>query len=340
MRSRRRKKKKRGIILVVLLLVLLGGGAGAFWMLQHEDEKAVQVPIASGPIINPLTGLEVESLPSRPFILSMDNAEGARPQSGLSKADIVYEFPVEGGMSRLEPIFYSQVPGKVGPARSARPYFVDLAREYRAVFCHHGWSPKAKAYLETGVVPYISAFTDTDIFYREAERKSPHNSYTTGNDIWTTIRGKGWDLKQGVRQFRFLKNTETQTGDLASEIAVNYTGTKNKYVYNGETGSYSRFVNEEPYIDNETGAQITTSNIMIQKVDSKVLDDKGRLSIDMTSGGDAILFTDGTALKGKWSRADLDSPTMFSDLQGNEFKLSPGTSWIQVVDDGVEVEYK
>ena len=81
-------------------------------------------------------------------------------------------------------------------------------------------------------------------------------------------------------------------------------------------------------------------NILVQKVKSKVLDEKGRLKINMTAGGDAMLFTNGTVAEGKWSREDLDSPTIFTDKEGKEFKLNVGTTWIQVVDDNTEISYK
>ena len=73
---------------------------------------------------------------------------------------------------------------------------------------------------------------------------------------------------------------------------------------------------------------------------SSVLDDKGRLQIDMCAGGDAVLFTNGTAVKGTWSREDLDSRTVFIDTEGNEFRLTPGNSWVEIVDQNCSMEYK
>ena len=75
-------------------------------------------------------------------------------------------------------------------------------------------------------------------------------------------------------------------------------------------------------------------------VTSSVLDGKGRLSINMCAGGDAILFTGGVAVKGTWSREDLDSRTIFTDLNGNEFRLTPGNTWVEVVDQNCKMTYK
>ena len=93
-------------------------------------------------IINPLTGIEVESedaLPARPVQVSIPNdTYGAVPQSNISYADIIYEFPVEGELTRLQAIFYSEFPDKVGPLRSVRYYFVDTATEYKAFHVGYG----------------------------------------------------------------------------------------------------------------------------------------------------------------------------------------------------------
>lgn len=341
MRSYRKKTRRKNsslkIVLIVLAVVVVGGGAAVFVLFGAGSGW----PDIKQPKTNPLTGEIVTELPSRPFILSTDNDSGlARPQSGISKADIVYEFPVEGGASRLEPIYYSKVPGKIGPARSARPYFIDMAREYKAVFVHHGWSPQAKKYLESNVIPYISAFTYTDIFYRSTDRNAPHNSYTTGEDVWKKIKEKGWDEKQEPRSFQFLGENETAGGESATDIDINYPVTKNNYKYDEKKMLYKKSVNGEIYTDKETDKQITTKNILVQKVKSKVLDEKERLKIDMVAGGDAMLFTNGVVMEGKWSRKDLDSPTIFTDKDGKEFKLNVGNTWIQVIDDEVKVEYK
>ena len=70
---------------------------------------------------------------------------------------------------------------------------------------------------------------------------------------------------------------------------------------------------------------------------SKVTDAKGRLQINMCEGGSATLYTAGEVIEGTWSRADLDSRTIFVDKDGNEFQLTPGTTWIQLCDQGCKV---
>ena len=153
-------------------------------VIEEEEEEVVEEEPKA---INHITGEAVEDdeLPARPLIVSIDNVGSAIPQSWTSMADIVYEFPVEGKQTRLQAIFYSEFPEEFGPIRSTRPYFVDLTREYKGVFLAHGWSPDAKKYLKSGVVPYINAMdTDCD-FYRVSDKSAPHNSYIK----WSEVKG-------------------------------------------------------------------------------------------------------------------------------------------------------
>ena len=72
----------------------------------------------------------------RPLAVMIENHADSRPQSGLSRADVVYEAVAEGGISRFLAVFYcgaaagSAKPYDVGPVRSARTYFLDWASEY------------------------------------------------------------------------------------------------------------------------------------------------------------------------------------------------------------------
>ena len=93
-------------------------------------------------------------------------------------------------------------------------------------------------------------------------------------------------------------------------------------------------------LDKETGKSIEVDNVLVQYVKSKVLDAKGRLEIDMCAGGDAILFTGGVAVKGTWTRDDLDSRTIFKDESGSEFRLTPGHTWVEIADQNCELGYK
>lgn len=347
--SKKKSKKKNRTPLAILIILLLIGATSAGLYFTGNMPFTTPEPVDNRPI-NPLTGLRAETLPNRVVQFSIDNVE-CRPQSGLSKADIIYEFPAEGGLTRLQAIFYAETPDVVGPIRSARPYFIDLAREYNAVFVHHGGSQAAFDYLDTGVVDDISTNTNYNIFWRSDTRYAPHNSMMNYADLWEVIRERSIDVLKEMRTFTFApevtEDDDKKTNDdeepvvpTVTAITVDNPYTLVEYKYIQETNLYEHYVDGELYIDAENDLPITESNILIQYVSSRVLDKYTRLAIDMTAGGKALLFTGGNLVEGTWSRADLDSPTIFTDGEGNEFVLTRGKTWIHVIDQNSEVTYK
>ena len=132
------KKKNLKVIFAAAFVVALAMGMFALTGCGGSSTEQAAEP---EPIINPITGVEVESedaLPARPVQVSIPNdTYGAVPQSNIRQADIIYEFPVEGELTRLQAIYYSDIPDKFGPIRSVRYYFADLATEYKACIYHY-----------------------------------------------------------------------------------------------------------------------------------------------------------------------------------------------------------
>ncbi len=366
------RNKKTLVLIVALLVLCITLTLVITGCSKNGDSEEVEKVLYT----NPLTGIESEEPieAARPLQVSIDNVGAAIPQSWLSKADIVYEVPVEGNQTRLQAIFYGQFPENFGPIRSTRPCFVDIAREYKAVFLAHGWSPEAKTYLMSNVIPYINAMNSDIGFYRVSDKPAPHNSYVSWENVKSRIEEKGWwDEKQDLTHFQFLeivepveeeeeeesvfdflKNDEEEEEKTeepveevienpstpATYISLNYGAAACEYTYNPETNLYTRTRNGNQYIDKETGESITTSNVIVQRVSSSVLDQKGRLNINMCSGGKATLYTGGKAIEGTWSRASLDSRTVFVDENGNQFQLTPGTTWVQLANQSCRVSHR
>ena len=293
---------------------------------------------------NPLTGEQTEEqvTTARPLVVSIDNVNEAVPQSWLSKADLVYEFPVEGEQTRLQAIYYTEFPEEFGPIRSTRPYFVDLTREYQGVFLAHGWSPEARDYLFTGVVPYINAMNSALEFYRVEDKPSPHDSYIKWETVKEEINARGWwDEKKEITPFAFLEEGVESVGKRVEKVDFSYVASDCEFTYDAETNKYVRTIdNGAKYIDKETGESISVSNVLVQMVKSVEVDDKGRLRIDMCAGGDALLFTNGKVVKGTWSRESLDSRTVFVDNEGNPLLFSVGHTWVEVADQNCDIDYE
>lgn len=336
------KKKSKGLkILIAVLAVLVFGGAAGMVLLSGGSNEEPDLQ-QEGVYINPLTGeaTETEIEAARPLIVSIDNVGDAIPQSWLSKADMIYEFPVEGRQTRLQAVYYSEFPEEFGPIRSVRPYFVDLAREYDAVYLGHGWSPEAKNYLFTGVVPYINGMNSSLDFYRSSEKEAPHDSYLAWSEVKSKIDEAGWwSENHEITPFSFLEDREAVQGERTGRIYFKYASSKCEFTYDRGKNTYTRTINGKEYVDLETGEPIECTNILVQRVHSTTLDAKGRLKINMCAGGEAMLFTNGKVITGTWSRADLDSRTVFKDSSGNEFKLDAGKTWVEVTDQNCIVTY-
>lgn len=335
-----KEKNGRAVFAIIIILVVTAAVGGFFLLKKDQPKPAPKVEPEKTALINPLTGLEVKSLLDKPLMFSTDNDSYlARPQSSIGKADVVYEVPIEGGGSRFEMIFYENLPGKVGPLRSARPYIVDIAREYDAIFIHNGWSQDAKMYLESGVVDYIPGALNWDYFYRSNDRNIPHNCYTEGDKILECAQKKGYTEKTNLESFEFLKKDDKISGEEANVINCDYVAARNQYIYNKEEKNYARYTGGDAFTDKETGEQVKCANVIFQKVGIKVLDDQGRLAIDMTEGGEATVFTRGKAISGTWSRNSLDGRTAFKDENGQTIKLAPGTTFFQVTDYTVKTSW-
>ena len=137
----------------------------------------------------PLTGLPVSPAVAarHPIAVMIDDLGPARPQSGLSKASIVWQAPAEGGIPRYMAIFQDTLPKSIGPVRSSRLYYIAWAAEWRAVYAHAGGSPQAKATLAAkGHGQYVyngDEFRFSGTFHRITTRLAPHNLYTTGAQL-------------------------------------------------------------------------------------------------------------------------------------------------------------
>ena len=335
--------KSKIIILVICVLLAAGGLAAVLYFNGGDKVKQEKKPEKKEATVqvNPLTGLELTGKEmTRPFVVSTDNDSYlSRPQAGLSQADILYEVPIEGGGSRYEPIYYSQEPGLVGAIRSCRPYIINIAREYKAVLVHNGKSPQAKAIFDT--IDRVSAEDDFEIYHEEDNPNLPGNLYTYGKEVVKRMAKRGFDKEQDLRTFQWLKDDDQVDGKDSDTITINYAdGAYNTFKYDEGTKLYTKYVKDSPLIDANNSKEVTCANILVQEVPFKIYDgEEERLEIDMTAGGKATMFTQGKAVKGTWERADLDSPTIFKDKEGNEFRMTPGVTWIQIIDSTVKFEY-
>ena len=266
----------------------------------------------------------------------IDNHPDARPQFGLAAAKVVYEAPVEGGITRYMAIFDSrQSIAQVGPVRSARPYFLDWLEEYgRGVYMHSGGSPDALAQIPQRNIFDANEFYYGGYYWRSSDRQAPHNLYSK-SDLWQSFVEKyatSTDAMPVGSGWKFSA-TAAQGGSPQQAVAIYYGG---DYVvswkYDAKTGNYVRYVNGVKYAD-AGGSEIRAKNVIVQYAAVSVIDEEGRRAVATTGGGDARVLQGGQMIRAVWTKTSVTDRTRFypASTPGSEIGLLPGAVWIEVV---------
>ncbi|HUA41293.1 MAG TPA: DUF3048 domain-containing protein, partial [Streptosporangiaceae bacterium] len=160
-------------------LALGGGGQPASHPVQRPTPTPTPTPaqgVAAGPLVSPFTGERVRSL-GPVLAVKIDNIVYARPQTGLTRADIVYVLPVEGGLSRFLAIFSSHIPPVVGPVRSTRQDDLEVLRQFgRPAFAYSGAQTRLLKVVEHAHIVDLYAGLVSG-YFRNYQRIAPYNLY-------------------------------------------------------------------------------------------------------------------------------------------------------------------
>ena len=298
-----------------------------------EEQQETQEPAA--PLFTaPLTGLPVEeAVTQRPLAVMINNAPAARPQSGLSSADIIIEVLAEGGITRFIAIFQSQGGAEtVGPVRSIRPYLIELGESYDGVLVHAGGSPDAYSILQKQQKQHMDEISNSGpYFWRSSDRKAPHNLYTSADKLREGADIKGYSHDTEPPVYIYNEEGSTSKGEPAAQFDIHYLldSYRVTYDYDEVSGRYMRLVNGKPDQDQDNGEQIGAANIIVAGADHKVLDNVGRLSVNVEQGGEAMLFQKGKMVRGQWMKKPGDIIRFVQD--GKEAALVPGQTFISIV---------
>ena len=265
----------------------------------------------------------------------IENHIDSRPPSSLTKAKLVYEAEAEGGITRFLAVYvlddnFHEV-NKIGPIRSARPYFVDWSEELSAVFVHVGGSPDSLAKIIKDNIFDLNEFYKGDFFWREQDRKAPHNVYISGDNLIKYAQIYSFGASNFI-PWSFKDNKETKD-KTSSRITINYPNPEYivTWKYNKQFNNYIRYIANRPHLD-EGGQQITSNNIIIEFVDYKVVDDKLRLKMNNIGEGEAIICLDGICKEGYWQKNSSTARTHFLDKENKkEIVFNSGISWIEIV---------
>ena len=286
----------------------------------------------------------------RPVALMIENTSMCQPHYGINKAGIIYECPVEGGITRLMGIFedYSGL-DRFGNVRSCRPYYVYIAKEFDAFYVHFGQSTQGKELLATGIVDNLSGLDgsiSSKVFYRSSDKKAPHNAYTSTKGIKAGIKAKGYrkkiDKKTGSH-FKFASADEPvtlQDGKEAAVVAPYFLDNKPYFIYDESDGLYYRFQFGTKEMDAASDKQVKVKNIIFQNVPSKFYADGYRLDLTLTGTGEGKYFTNGRYVDITWKKDSDTSKTTYFGPDGEELTINPGKTWVCIIEDKYESKNK
>jgi hypothetical protein len=314
-------------------------------------------PTPIGPIFypegtNPLTGLpypSAEALGRRNLIVKVSNYPPVvRPQTGLNAADVVYEYEVEGGVTRFAAIYRSNAPEVVGPVRSGRLMDLELVPMHQALLAYSGASGPVQELILSqdwrfqAISPSIGDNCEEAGFCR-VERPGydyEHTLFVDTNKVWERADARG--INDGYRAKGFAFNrTPDPNGEPVQDVLIDWYGqTSARWQYDPETERYLRFTDGVEHVDAATDEQLWVDNLIVIEVEHLNRPDLFDLSatnasieIALREQGRAYLLRDGLYYQGFWRRRSEDPGDALQLLYGNNvpMMMKPGRTWVAVV---------
>ncbi|MFA6197667.1 MAG: DUF3048 domain-containing protein [Patescibacteria group bacterium] len=280
-----------------------------------------------------------------PVAIMIDNVPGAWPQNGLEAASVIYETLVEGGATRLMAVFAGGTSTKIGPIRSARPYYLDWVSEYDAFYGHVGGSPDALGAIDGLKIKDFSQMKNGQYFWRDTGRAAPHNVYTSSELIARALRDKNITAATTYEPWKFkdealIEQRPANQGVIEVKFSNGNTWTS-QFKYNATDNTYRRFEPKDtPQVYAESSQPTKVKNVIVQIIPSILgVGEKGRLTLDVSGQGSAYVFRDGVKIEGSWRKPDRLLRTRYYDTYGNEVELNRGTTWVLIIPKDQPVTY-
>lgn len=325
-----------------------------------EPEATATPEPTPAPNLSLTTGLPTEE-EYKPIAVMIENAAGARPQTGMQQADIVYEAMAEGSITRFLCIFNDNVPVVAGPVRSTRLYYINIQREWDAPLIHYGGPSDADrpSYVYGSDSNDIKVRVDglkgkyNDYFWRDAARDyGVHSVYT---DV-TKVKDELYDYTPDAREPFTFDETVSYPGNTISTVGIPFLSGKESYVqfkYDSETDLLTRYQDGEVFEmrtvtedadgkQSTTTAPMTVKNLIVQYAKTYTLsgDVKGRRMVDLVGSGKCTYFIGGKQVEGTWERESKEDSTHYYLEDGSPVVLKPGNTWIALQPDSDTITVK
>jgi hypothetical protein len=297
-------------------------------------------PLTGEPLYTPYT--------ARPTAVVVNNIKACLPQFGISSADMIYEVETEGGITRLLAIFSSfDGVGSIGPVRSARTYFSNIATSYGLPLVHCGGSRAALQgkYDKTHQLSkwdHIDQMSNGSYFFRDKERREQgyaleHTLFTTGEDMVEVLAKKKYNTvtENGVDYGLQFADDISLNGSAAGKITITFRGKKTTTMtYDADTGLYKAAQYNRDHVDAGTGKTLTYKNVLVLQAKQTRANDGSytRSYYDLLGEGKGYFACNGQMIPIKWARKAVTDQFVYTMEDGTPLTLGVGTSYVAVVD--------
>ncbi len=313
----------------------------------------------------------------RPLFVMIENSPDARPQSGLSQADIVFEAIAEGGVTRFGAMFYCDAQAydvTLAPIRSARTYFVDYASGfYRPMYVHVGGANVPGPTNALGQIGDYGWEMENDLnqfsigyptFVRNKNRvegkelATEHTMETSTEKLWEVAADRGW-LNEAPAEINDTvvageKWTDLYSGWMFEEEAAQagtiekvaydfwsgYSDYSVEWTYDSTMDKFLRTHGGEEHIDMNNDKRIAAANVVVLLTEETgPINEKKHMLYETIGTGDALIFKHGDVVEATWQKKTRRSELQFVDAAGDPVEMARGLTWISVIDMNNEVTY-
>lgn len=302
----------------------------------HASTTTTTAAPRPGGVIAPLTGVRdaTSGAAHRPALtIKVENTPAARPQIGLDQADVIYEEVVEGQITRLLAIFQSQVPDVVGPVRSVRRTDQSVVTPIGGLFVYSGGAAYAVNSIRTAPVTLVDETRAGSAMFRDHSRQAPHNLYAHPAKLFAF----GGTPVPPPHLFTYRTAHQAVPGVVVTHATVGFGGGYGvSYAWDPVHQMWDRSIFGHTDLL-ESGVQEAPRNVVVMFVHYD-----GGVGVigseaDLVGSGDAIVFTAGHEITGRWVRPDRVRPAQFVDSAGATVRLTPGQTWVELAPTGTPV---
>ncbi|MCD4669893.1 MAG: DUF3048 domain-containing protein [Actinomycetia bacterium] len=313
---------------------------------KTEEETGSTANLEITGDINLLSGLELSDTVQngRPVAVMVENSPAARFQSGLINADIVFEVVDEYGITRYIAIFSSNEAEIMGPVRSTRIYYAEIARSFDPVYVFWGTYPDAYPVIKNMDMDLLDANSDAHVPYTDAGWRDYSRSEISWSSAFIDTLGikedavkHGYSLEGGQSPMKFKLDADDSERGSITDIAINISLAEylTDFKYDKIENKYFKSVAGAPHLDFDSGEQLNCNNVivLVTAIDGPI-DEFGHMvvrTMGAHEAGAAYYFMDGNVIEGTWGRNSIFDPFEFRNIDGDPVLFNRGSTWISMI---------